>query len=91
LKIRAVALSKSFRALSILCCGAVIAGFETRRETSLHRSKLTFDHPVGATEQRERDSEAERLGGLEIDEQLDLGWPAIVLPGVRMNTPLAAC
>jgi hypothetical protein len=31
-----------------------------------------FDHLVGAGEQRERDSEAERLGRLEVDDQLDL-------------------
>src|SRR5262249_15687311 len=30
-----------------------------------------FDHLVGAAEQRERKVNAERLGGLEVDEQLD--------------------
>jgi hypothetical protein len=33
----------------------------------------SFDHLVGAHEQRERDGEAERLRSLEVDEQLDLG------------------
>jgi hypothetical protein len=33
----------------------------------------SFDHLVGATEQRQRDREAERPGRLEIDDQLDLG------------------
>ena len=32
-----------------------------------------FDHLVGAGEQRVGDGEAERLGGLEVDHQLELG------------------
>src|SRR6266851_5939341 len=32
-----------------------------------------FDHFVGAVEQRQRHGEAERLGGLEIGHQLELG------------------
>jgi hypothetical protein len=42
-----------------------------------------FDHLVGAREQRGRNFDADRLGGLEVDEQLDFcdllhrqgGWP----------------
>ena len=32
----------------------------------------SFDHLVGAGEQRERESDAERLGSLEINDQLHL-------------------
>src|SRR5207244_3922124 len=47
-----------------------------------HSPSALFDHPVGATEQRERESDSERLGGLEVDVELDfcglldrqIGW-----------------
>jgi hypothetical protein len=34
--------------------------------------RTSFDHLIGAAEQRERDGETEHLRGLEVDEQLDL-------------------
>ena len=40
----------------------------------MQRSKKTlFDHLVGDGEQRGRDGEAERLGDLKVDHQLELG------------------
>src|SRR5450830_236904 len=34
----------------------------------------SFDHLIGAREQRWRHGEAERLGGLQIDNQIEGGW-----------------
>jgi hypothetical protein len=36
-------------------------------------TKPLFDHPVGTAEQREPEGDAERLGSLEVDDELDPG------------------
>jgi hypothetical protein len=37
------------------------------------QARSLFDHVVGAGEERWRDSEPERLGSLQVDNQLELG------------------
>ncbi len=41
-----------------------------RAEVAKLARRFIFNHLVGAGEQRERDGDAERLGDLEVDEQL---------------------
>src|SRR5262249_54873300 len=45
---------------------------KTRRRTHAPQQAGLFDQLVGAAAQRERHSQAERLGGLQVDDQLDL-------------------
>jgi hypothetical protein len=39
----------------------------------LHQTASLFDHLVGAGKQRQRDGEAKRPGGFEVDDQFNFG------------------
>jgi hypothetical protein len=39
------------------------------------KSIALFDHLIRPQQQRQWDGEAERLGGLEVDDELEPGWP----------------
>jgi hypothetical protein len=53
----------------------------------ISRSSITalrkglFNHLVGAAEQRQRDGQAEHLGGLEVDHELEFGGLTRLVPG----------
>ena len=45
-----------------------------------------FDHLVGAGDQRQRDGEAERLCGFEVDRKPELRWMMHREPSLRMRS-----
>src|ERR1017187_2511276 len=45
-----------------------------KRTNAPQQTIALFDHLVGVVEERWRDGDAERLGGLEVDDQLKGGW-----------------
>jgi hypothetical protein len=52
----------------------------------MHRSnRILFDHLVGGGEQRRRNFEAERLGGFEIEDEVEFRRL-----GLRVRSPLSA-
>ena len=49
-------------------------GFGLPLPTRSGHSRGLLDHLVGAREDRWRDRQTERLGGLQIDDELEFGW-----------------
>src|SRR5258708_28691065 len=50
-----------------------MAALSTPTQMMRARAIPLFDHLVGAAEQRDRNGDAERLGGLEVDDEFHLG------------------
>src|SRR5215472_13778971 len=55
-------------------CPELVGALRAERERPFTLNGLLFDDLVSAGEDRRRDGEAERLGGLEIDDQLEGRW-----------------
>jgi hypothetical protein len=64
----------SIKSDCLLRCREMTLWAISGREQSQQNNPL-FDHVVGAAEYRRRHGEAERPGGLEIDDKIELGGP----------------
>src|SRR6185436_18650408 len=60
----------------VLCCAAEVVGTATapRPPSGGMRGGPSFDYLIRPREQRGRNRQAEGLGGLEVDDELELGW-----------------
>src|SRR5262249_55758665 len=65
--------NKTDRAHAVLPVHVIPAASSWRTPPSQPRARSLFDHLVGAGEQRWRDGQAERLGGDQIDDEIELG------------------
>src|SRR5262245_1243377 len=54
--------------------GALDLSALCQKRTFAPQQKTLFDHLIGGDKQGGRNGEAKRLGGLEIDSQMEFGW-----------------
>ena len=58
------------------CCARAATGHAAAAPPSsvMNSRRVSFDHLVGARRAGWQGFKAKRLGGLEVDDQLELGW-----------------